>query len=298
MKKTSESIIVQLATPERKYAKIYHDFLDNTFLTAEEQLVFIVLKSFVDFRGDSGDTFPSMETICKRAKMSEKRARKNIESLTKKGIVKKKRRGLTKTNVYTLADFAPMWKCDNVEDVAAAANGDGLTAEQHIEALRRMGNEVEIIRKEKEPASDSDQTTEADTPKNTFILDKDSTDKEKSQGEQYSEQYIKQYFNYSVLMTEYPQYKNDFEVVFDILYDVLNRTKPTIRVGGEERPSDRVKEKLKRLDYYDIAYAVEMYHQQRGEIGAVKPYLLTLLYNVRGQAYLSLMNKGHVNGDF
>ena len=131
----NEKIIVQLASPERKYAKVYHEFLDNSFLTTEEQMIFIVLKSYVDFKKDSGEVYPSMETICKRAKMSEKRARKNINALIKKGIVKKAQRGLTKTNLYTLSDYATMWVCDNVEDVAAVADNQGvkpLTPAEHI----------------------------------------------------------------------------------------------------------------------------------------------------------------------
>ena len=50
-----ERIVVQLASPERKYVKVYHDFLDNSFLTAEEQIIFITLKSYVDFKEDSGE---------------------------------------------------------------------------------------------------------------------------------------------------------------------------------------------------------------------------------------------------
>ena len=142
-----EKIIVQLASPERKYVKVYHDFLDNSFLTTEEQMIFIVLKSYVDFKEDSGEAYPSMETICKRAKMSEKRARKNINALIKKGIAKKVQMGLTKTNLYTLSDYATMWTCDNVEDVAAVADNQGvkpLTPAEHIAELERMGYTVQI----------------------------------------------------------------------------------------------------------------------------------------------------------
>ena len=110
-------------------------------------MILIVLKSYSDSEKDSGDAYPSMETICKRAKMSEKRARKNINTLIKKGIMKKVHRGLTKTNFYTLADYAAMWECENVEDVAAIADNKGikpLTPEEHIAELERMGYKVEI----------------------------------------------------------------------------------------------------------------------------------------------------------
>lgn len=148
----NEKMVVQLASPpERKYVKVYHDFLDNILLTAEEQLIFIVLKSYVDFKADSGEVYPSLETICKRAKMGEKRARKNINALIKKGIVKKVQRGLTKTNLYTLSDYPAMWACDNVNEMVAVANNNGqeiLTPEEHIAELKRMGYEVHIEKRE------------------------------------------------------------------------------------------------------------------------------------------------------
>ncbi len=141
---------VKLASPERKYVKVYHDFLDNSFLSAEEQMVFIALKSYVDFKEDSGEAFPSISALCKRAKMSKPRTLKAIKNLIEKGIVKKIKIGPTKTNLYTLADYAAMWTCDNVEDVAAAANNQGansLTPAEHIAELERMGYKVEIKEK-------------------------------------------------------------------------------------------------------------------------------------------------------
>ncbi len=77
----NKKTIIQLAGPQRKYVKVYHDFLDNSFLLVEEQMIFIVLKSYVDFKEDDGEAFPSIKTICKRANMGEKRVRKNIDAL-------------------------------------------------------------------------------------------------------------------------------------------------------------------------------------------------------------------------
>ncbi len=82
--------------------------------------------------------------------MSKPRTIKAIKNLIEKGIVKKMKRRLTKTNLYTLADYAAMWTCDNVEDVATAANSQGvkpLTPAEHIAKLERMGYKVEIKEK-------------------------------------------------------------------------------------------------------------------------------------------------------
>lgn len=291
-----EKIIVQLASPERKYVKVYHDFLDNSFLTTEEQMIFIVLKSYVDFKGDSGEAYPSMETICKRAKMSEKRARKNINALIKKGIAKKVQRGLTKTNLYTLSDYATMWACDNVEDVAAVADNQGvkpLTPAEHIAELERMGYTVQI--KEKGLASDTDQSTDTSTMNYNSSMGNDSTKKAKSQEERYSIMgQIKELFDYAILIADHPEHEADLQVVFDILHEVLNTSKPTVRVSGEDKPQAVVAGKLMKLTHYDIQYAIEKFHEQTGEIKNTRAYLLTILYHSREQSYLDLMNLGRL----
>ena len=113
MKQTNENIIVQLASPERKFVKVYQDFLQNELLSAEEKIIFITLKSFVDFSKDNGgiqgEAYPTMETVCKLSSLSRPRATRAINKLIEKKIVKKTRRGLTKSNIYTLSDYATMW---------------------------------------------------------------------------------------------------------------------------------------------------------------------------------------------
>lgn len=299
MKQANEKIIVQLASSERKYVKTYHDFLNNSFLSAEEQMIFIVLKSFIDFKDNSGEVFPSMETICKMAKMGEKRARKNIKTLEEKGIVKKIRRGLSKTNIYIIADYPAMWTCDNMEDVAAVADNQGmkpLTPEEHIEALERMGYKVEI--KEKELVSEPSKAhTQAQKNYNSDVT-KNIIPEPKSQAERYSLEQIKTLFDYNILITDYPKHEADINVVFDILHEALNTTKQAIRISGEDKPQEVVAGKLLKLTSYDIKYAIDKFHQQTGKIKNTRAYLLTILYHAREQSYLDLMNLGHRNGDF
>lgn len=181
---TEERIIVKLANPERKYAKVHHDFLDNSFLTVEEQMIFIVLKSYVDFSSNEGEVFPSMETISRRSKLSKPRAKRSIDSLIKKGIIKRRQRGLTKTNLYTIADYPKMWTCNNAEEIAEIVDNKGekpLTAEEHIAELEKMGYKVEVKKevKEKELVSAVDQTTDTSTHKPN--LHNDTTDEPESQ---------------------------------------------------------------------------------------------------------------------
>ena len=256
-----EKIIVQLASPERKYVKVYHDFLDNSFLTTEEQMIFIVLKSYVDFKEDSGEAYPSMETICKRAKMSEKRARKNINALIKKGIAKKVQRGLTKTNLYTLSDYVTMWTCDTVEDMEAVADNQGmkpLTPAEHIAELERMGYTVQIKEKGLETTAPTKVTADSSTQLNNFNQFDTTTNSGESQDlERYTLDQIKQLFDYDIMIADHSERKTDIDIVFTILYDALNWAKPTIRVDGQDKPSMVVISKLMKLEQSDLWYTIE-----------------------------------------
>jgi len=293
MKQTSENIIVQLASPERKYVKVYHDFLDNSFLTIEEQMIFIVLKSYVDFKEDSGEAYPSMETICKRAKMSEKRARKNINALIKKGIAKKVQRGLTKTNLYTLSDYAAMWACNNVEDVAAITNNQSvkpMTASEHIAELERMGYKVKI--KEKGLESDSSQTAETSTQLNQFDIDNSTSNFDGSQDlERYTIDQIRQIFDYNTMLQDHPEQQQDIDTVIGILHTAMNTTKPTIRIAGQDKPAMVVIGKFMKLDKESIMYAIKKFSEQTDKIKNPIAYMTTILYTAQEQCYLDMKNQ-------
>ena len=192
-----------------------------------------------------------------------------------------------------------MWACENVEDIAAIADNQGtipLTPAEHIAELERMGYKVEI--KEKGLASEPAKAHKQALNKQNFSKGQDTTDKMKSQVEKYSMEQIKELFDYSILITDHPDYETDLQVVFEILYETLNTEKPTVRVSCEDKPQAVVAGKLMKLTHYDIQYAIEKFHEQTGEIKNTRAYLLTILYHSREQSYLDLMNLGHRNGDF
>ena len=114
----------------------------------------------------------------------------------------------------------------------------------------------------------------------------------------YTIQDIRMLYEYDSLIIQYPKKKTDIDVIFDILYDTLNSTKQYIRVGGEDKPAMVVIGKLMKLDYSDISYSINKYHEQTKRIKNVKNYLLTILYNSKEQQHLDIMNLGHVNHDF
>ena len=61
---------VRSSVPIRKFVMVHEDFLEADFLSVEEKMVYIVLKSFMAYGQDADEVYPSMETICRLSSMS------------------------------------------------------------------------------------------------------------------------------------------------------------------------------------------------------------------------------------
>jgi predicted transcriptional regulator len=293
-----EKFIVQTSTPERKFIKVYLDFLNAGLLSGKEQIIFIHLKQYINFANDTGtvreEVYPTLATLAKNVKMSEKTVRTVLQSLQRKGILEIKQQGINKPNIYKINDSAEMWKAGNVEELKTAV--DKIKEERMIDLLTTKGY---YVFKGKELVSDSSQTSDTSTNRNyVSYSEQNTTNKPKSQAERYTIQDIRMLYEYDSLIIQYPKKKTDIDVIFDILYDTLNSTKQYIRVGGEDKPAMVVIGKLMKLDYSDISYSINKYHEQTKRIKNVKNYLLTILYNSKEQQHLDIMNLGHVNHDF
>lgn len=293
-----ENIIVRLASPERLYTKCYHDFLDSKLLDGNEKICFMVLKRFIDVRADKGEAHPTIEKVCEMTGWERKKAMRIIKSLVNKGIVKKIQRGLTKANLYILADYPAMWECDSVEELKEIAENEGvkpLTPEEHIAELKKMGYIVEI--KEKGLVSHTDQSEESSTINNSnisFSCANDTTKAIESQAEsteRYTLEEIKAIYEYDYLIADKPARQQTIDSVMNVLYNALNTTKPTVRVNGENKPTMVVIGRLMKLNPFNIEYAVEKYQEQTERIKNPEAYILTLLYKSKEQSDLDITNQ-------
>lgn len=263
----------------------------ENILNEHEKILYIVLLRY------GSRAFPSLTTISKKCGFSKRTAQRTIDTLIKKGLLKKKNRksknnGNT-SNIYTLIDNDKVWHSskENLKENIEAA-----ILEEAIKIVEASG--ITISKKEKELVSEPTKAHTQALNNNNFDINKNTTNEPKSQAERYTMQDIRILYEYDSLIMQYPKKKTDIDIVFDILYDTLNSTKQYIRVGGEDKPAMVVIGKLMKLDYSDLVYSIDKYHEQTERIKNVKNYLLTIMYNSKEQQHLDLMNLGHVNHDF
>ena len=281
-------IEVRLATKERHFVRVFKDFLATKHLTTEEKMVYIALKSFVDFNEDEGQVYPSMDILCRLTSMSRPRATRTITSLIRKGIVKKERRGLAKTNVYTLYDNPSMWGAETEEELRELTETRIPYSTQELkEELKRRGV---VIETQKEPVSATDQSTDTSTFSDNSATN-NPTMREPHCQERYSIEDVRELFDYSILLNEC--YRQDVDSVISILYDTLNSTKKTIRISGEDRPTMAVISKLMKLSHEEILYSIEKYNSVTDRIKNPTAYMLTILYGAKEQMNLDINNQVH-----
>lgn len=253
-----DRIIVQLAQPRRDFVMVYKDFLNCKLLTAEEKLIYIALKSFVEYGKDTDEVYPSMETLCKITSMSKPRATRTITSLVKKGIIKKQRQGLTKPNIYTIVDVPAMWGTDTLKEMKTVSESQ-MSDKTNEELIKRGA--ITIV-KEKEPDTTEptkDQLNQA-LELNQFDVVNATINPVKSQElERYSLEQIKEHFDYNIMVHDNPYKQKSIDMVMNILYDALNTSKKTIRVSGEDKPAMVVQSKLMKLDNSCIMYAIDKF---------------------------------------
>lgn len=279
-----ERFEVQAAIPERYHVRIYHDFLRTKNLTTEEKMVYIALKSFLDFKRDEGQVFPSMETLCQLTSMSRPRATRAITSLTRKGVLKKTRRGLTKPNLYTLYDNPAMWSAGTVNEMTELAESNiPYTTQELIDELKRRG--VCGILKEKEPsvvgATEGSINELYSIPTTNDNLSHEKLQEEKKR---YSLAEIREMMNYDLMIAEDPHRKNLIDEVIEVIRDTLNTTKKTLKVGQEDTPSSEIKERFRNLNHIMIMQCIDSVIEQ-SEMGEppknVQSYLRTTLYRAK-----------------
>ncbi len=287
-----ERFIVQTSTPERKFVKVYLDFLNAGLLSGKEQIIFIHLKQYINFANDTGtvrgEVYPTLATLAKNVKMSEKTIRTVLQGLQKKGILEIKQQGMNKPNIYKINDSARMWKVGNVEELRAAV--DEIEEKRMIDLLIAKGY---YISKEKgletEPTKAQNQ---APQKKHDVYNKQDTTSKIESQDlERYTLDQIHELFDYDIMVLDYPLQQNNIDSIMSILYTAMNTTKSTIRIAGEDKPAMAVIGKLMKLHKESIMYAIKQFSEQTERIKNPTVYMLTILYNAPEQFNLDIQNR-------
>lgn len=167
-------------------------------------MVFIALKMFAD---DNNQCFPSLKKLADISRISKRKIQDTLKSLEQKHIISIESRsradGGDTSNLYTLYDFKELWNAGSSEEMAAVVN-----EYEEMKLVSELRSRGYTVTKEKEPTSAPSKVTDVDQNKKSSYMDKDNTNKSKSQElERYTIDQIHQLFNYDVMLQENPYRK-------------------------------------------------------------------------------------------
>ena len=134
---------IKSATDQRKFTIVYNDFLENEILDKHEKLIYIAIKRFAD--NDTLKAFPSLKTLHKITGISIKWIKKSIEHMEQLGVISVEHRDDDEkghqSNLYTLYDYAEIWKVGSSNDVVTVA--EQVSEIKLVTELRARGYRVE-----------------------------------------------------------------------------------------------------------------------------------------------------------
>ena len=281
---------IKITCDQRPFVMVYWDFLESKLLDWNEKRVFIILKKFAD---SDNQCFPSVQTICQLSQLSKNTVKKALRSLEAKNIIKieyreDKEKNKHQSNLYTLYDYPELWSTEDVETINSTVDIEELRL---FELAKKKGYKLE---KEPETLQTNQKNNDSDSNTNTIDIKKDNTNESKSQ-ERYTLNQIHQLFDYDTMLQDHPKQQSDIDSVMNVLQNVMNTSKPTIRIAGQDKPTMIVIGKLMKLDKNSIFYAIDKFAEQKERIKNPAAYMLTILYHAPEQYYLDHKNQASYN---
>lgn len=271
---------------KKPYVMLYWDILkklDNPY----ELSVYVYLKKHADHA--TGTCYPSIATLEKETKISEKKIRLILKDLKDKKLITIQNRTLVNggktSNIYKLLEF------EN-EEIQAKPPLQGLQDEKSEQRKRVSGMD-------RADQSESKQDTQLNNNANLQL--NDNTKKKTSQGEnrvaqtKYSMDELRKQYDYAAMVAEKPEKQASIDICIDIISTTVNSKKQTIRIQKEEVPREKVTDRFLQLSKEDILWVIGKFEQQPNQINYPKAYLLTLLYDAHNQRILDLENQKSVS---
>lgn len=90
---------------------------------------------------------------------------------------------------------------------------------------------------------------------------------------------IKDNISYNVLTHDRSDQIAQIDEIIDLLIETVSVPKEKVRLNGTEYPYQLVKDKLLKLDYFHVCYALDCLKDNTTAVKNIRAYLLTTLYN-------------------
>lgn len=217
--------------------------------------------------------------IQRRFNLSRDQAKNAIRRLEERGLIKRhfrnvEERGRLCNNVMYI-EINP----EKIAEITYRINDKEDETEDVCGYIQiPMGIYPHRVEDETTEAGDSVHTPEGIEPQTNTKNITEITKKDYPYITQIKEQF-KDQIDYDVLLIDYPFHKGQINEIVDIATEVLTSKKETIKVNGENRPAEYVKERYRKLDMGSIGYVLTSLSEYKNGATNIRAFLITTLFN-------------------
>ena len=112
--------------------------------------------------------------------------------------------------------------------------------------------------------------------------------------------YFEEQLYFEALLLDYPHEKDNLYEILELLVETVCSTRATIRISGEEKPTQIVKGRLLKLTDEHIRYVLACMKETTTRVRNIRQYLLAALYNAPATIssyYTALVNHDLYGGE-
>ena len=254
---------------------LYGLFLDRMGLSARN--------NWVDEQGRVYIIY-TIDQIMKAIGCSDKKVNRMLRELeVVAGLIERKRQGLGKPNLIYVKNFLSVGQ--NGQFLNRKMDDSGVVETPFLESSEIRGSNTEINNTE---YSDTDPFLSADRNEGM------------REHAQY-ESYFRESLYFDILLQDHRFEEETLEGILDLLVDTCCSKRKTIRIAGDDKPTEVVKSRLMKLTKDHIDYVLICLQKNTTEVRNMKQYLLSTLFNAPttiSPYYQAWVNNDMASGKF
>ncbi|WP_307255312.1 DUF6017 domain-containing protein [Moryella indoligenes] len=226
----------------------------------------------------------TIEDIMTAMGCADQKAGKLLYELESKcRLIERKRQGLGKPNLIYVKNFI------------TPSESRFLNRENHDSGKVKITDQEPLKSRSNNTENNNTDLSDTDSFLFTSFGEDHGRESKRSDAEQ-REQYrklIMENISYDTLLIDLPYEQDILSEILELMVDTVCTTKPTIRISGDDKPSEVVKSQFLKLDSEHIRFVMEGLKENTTRIRNMRQYLLATLYNAPltiGNYYRSLVS--------
>lgn len=215
----------------------------------------------------------TLEDVMENLNCAKQKAVKLLNELENEcGLIERKRQGLGKPNLIYVKNFIKHGQCNDIQITEGNSHfkkyenqtSKGML-EEHHEVLNSNGTNTK-----NKKINNSDINNLSFYPIKKALVKEDRV---------ICQTKFEEQLDTESLFIKFPYHKQMIKEILDLLVDTYCSTKHYVRIGGEDKPIEVVKDVFQKLEFKHIEYVMDCLLENTTKVKNMRQYLLTTLYN-------------------